>query len=192
MHWEIYPSAGGIFQLFRRYCQDIPAYRQAHQAMTGHILQEKPMKHTLAAMLLALFPLIVQAAPEANDSGLISHASPYPVAETLDRLEAVLRGKGVKVFARIDHSAEAQGMGLNLNPSQLLIFGHPKAGTPLMRAAPSIGLDLPMKALAWQDERGQVHVTWSSPEFLIRRHGLEAAYVKNLAAVGGLIEAALK
>lgn len=147
------------------------------------------MKKALAAVLLVLVPLIAQA---ANDNGLLSRASPYPVAETLDRLEAVLKAKGVKVFARIDHAAEAQSAGLNLRPTQLLIFGHPKAGTPLMQAAPTIGLDLPMKALAWQDEQGQVHVTWNSPDYLIQRHGLDTAYVKNLAAIGGLIDAALK
>ena len=150
------------------------------------------MKNLLAALLLVLVPLFAQAAPEVGDPGLLSRASPWPVAETLDRLETVLKAKGVKVFARIDHSAEAQGAGLALRPAQLLIFGNTKAGTPLMRASPSIGLDLPMKALAWQDAQGQTHVTWNSPDYLIQRHGLAAAYVKNLAAVSGLIEAALK
>ncbi len=146
------------------------------------------MKHLIATLLFALAPLAAQAA----DNGLESRASPYSVAETLDRLESVLRAKGVKVFARIDHGGEAQGAGLALRPTQLLIFGNPKAGTPLMQAAPAIGLDLPMKALAWQDEQGQVRVTWNSPEYLIRRHGLDAAHAGNLAAIGGLVDAALK
>ncbi|MDP1904788.1 MAG: DUF302 domain-containing protein [Pseudomonadota bacterium] len=150
------------------------------------------MKKALAALLLVLVPVFAQAAPDAGDPGLLSRASPYPVGETLDRLETLLRGKGVKVFARIDHAAEAQGAGLTLSPAQLLIFGNPKAGTPLMQASPGIGLDLPMKALAWQDAQGQVHVTWNRPEFLIQRHGLDAAFVKNLAAISGLIEAALR
>ncbi len=151
------------------------------------------MKKPLATLLLVLFfPLFAEAAPEAGDPGLLSRPSPYPVAETLDRLETVLRSKGVKVFARIDHSAEAQGAGLTLRPTQLLIFGNPKAGTPLMQASPSIGLDLPMKALAWQDAQGQVHVTWNSPEFLIQRHGLSTDYAVNLSAISGLIDAALK
>lgn len=146
------------------------------------------MKHLFTALLLVLATHSVQA----GDNGLLTRASPYPVAETLDRLEAVLRAKGVKVFARIDHAGEAQGAGLSLRPTQLLIFGNPKAGTPLMRAAPRMGLDLPMKALAWQDEQGQVQLTWNSPDFLISRHGLDSAQGKSLAAIGNLIEAALK
>ncbi len=146
------------------------------------------MNKLLATLFLSLTAFSTQAA----DSGLLSRTSPYPVVETLDRLAAVLKAKDVKVFARIDHAAAAQGAGLTLRPAQLLIFGNPKAGTPLMQAAPSIGLDLPMKVLAWQDTQGQTHVTWNTPDYLIQRHGLDAAYVKNLAAVSGLIEAAIK
>jgi len=145
------------------------------------------MKRQIACLLLCLIPI----ASPAGD-GLVERTSPYPVAETLDRMETLLKAKGVKVFARIDHAAEAQGAGLTLRPAQLLIFGNPKAGTPLMQAAPSIGLDLPMKALARQNAQGQTHVTWNSPEFLIQRHGLDAAYAKNLVAVSGLIEATLR
>ncbi len=147
------------------------------------------MKHLLVVLLLAIAPVATQA---AETTGLVSRVSPYPVTETLDRLEAVLKAKGVKVFARIDHAAEAQSAGMNLRPTQLLIFGNPKAGTPLMRANQRIGLDLPMKALAWQDTQGQVQLTWNSPDYLTGRHGLDAEFSKNLAAVGGLIEAALK
>jgi uncharacterized protein (DUF302 family) len=147
------------------------------------------MKKLLAVMLLTIAPVAVQA---ADTAGLANRVSPYPVTETLDRLEAVLKSKGVKVFARIDHAAEAQSVGMSLRPTQLLIFGNPKAGTPLMRANQSIGLDLPMKALAWQDAQGQVQLTWNSPDYLTGRHGLDAEFNKNLAAVSGLIEAALK
>jgi len=150
------------------------------------------MKKSFAALLFVLAPVFAQAAPDAADPGLLSRASPYPVAETLDRLETLLKAKGIKVFARIDHSAEAQGAGLTLRPMQLLIFGNPKAGTPLMQAAPGIGLDLPMKALAWQDAQGRVHVTWNSPDYLIGRHRLGAETTRNLAPISGLIEAALK
>ena len=146
------------------------------------------MNKILATLLIAFAPL----AANADDPGLASRASPYSVAETLDRLEAVLKGKGIKVFARIDHAYEARSAGLALRPMQLLIFGHPKVGTPMMQAAPTMGLDLPMKALAWQDEGGQVRVTWNSPECLIGRHGLDPDQGKPLAAVGGLIDAALK
>lgn len=149
----------------------------------------KTMKQLLAVLLLAVAPVAVQA---ADTAGLANRVSSYPVTETLDRLEAVLKSKGVKIFARIDHAAEAQSVGMSLRPTQLLIFGNPKAGTPLMRANQSIGLDLPMKALVWQDAQGQVQLTWNSPDYLTGRHGLDAEFNKNLAAVGGLIEAALK
>ena len=154
------------------------------------------MKKTLAILLFALSHPLAFAPPAQADQqagpGLTQRTSPYSVADTLDRLDAVLREKDIKVFARIDHSGEAQGAGLSLRPTQLLIFGNPKAGTPLMQAAPTVGLDLPMKVLAWQDDQGQVQVAWNSPDYLIGRHGLDAAYVRNLAAINGLIDAALK
>lgn len=151
------------------------------------------MRHPLAILLVALLPVAGPAvAAETAADGLVERASPYPVPETLDRLERVLGAKGVKVFARIDHSAQAKAVGLSLPPTQLLIFGNPKAGTPLMQARPEIGLDLPMKVLAWQDAQGQVHVVWNSPEYLIRRYGLDAAAGKALAPIGALVEGALK
>lgn len=146
------------------------------------------MKKAIATILFAVVPL----AASADDAGLVGRISPYPVAVTLDRLEAVLRSKSIKVFTRIDHAAEASSVGLTLRPMQLLVFGHPRVGTPLMQTAPTAGLDLPMKVLAWQDAQGQVQLTWSSPGHLTGRHGLDAEFNKNLAAVGGLIEAALK
>jgi uncharacterized protein (DUF302 family) len=146
------------------------------------------MKQLIAALLLLAAPLATQAA----DPGMQIRPSPYPVADTLDRLEAVLQAKGVKVFARVDHSAEAQAAGLALPPTQLLIFGNPKAGTPLMQAAPTIGLDLPMKVLVWQDAQGQVQVAWNSPDYLIQRHGLEVTATASLAPISGLVDAALK
>ena len=158
---------------------------------------KQTMKHLVAVLLFAIVPVSTPvaaqaAAQSAEGTGLISRISPFSVAATLDRLEAVLKAKGVKVFARIDHAAEAQSVGLSLRPTELLIFGNPKAGTPLMLASQSIGLDLPMKALAWQDAQGQVQLTWNSPDYLTGRHGLDVEFNKNLAAVGGLIEAALK
>ena len=154
---------------------------------------KQTMKHLVAVLLFAIVPVSTPVAAQSTEStGLISRISPFSVAATLDRLEAVLKAKGVKIFARIDHAAEAQGTGMSLRPTELLIFGNPKAGTPLMRANQSIGLDLPMKALAWQDAQGQVQLTWNSPDYLTSRHALDAEFNKNLAAVGGLIEAALK
>lgn len=154
--------------------------------MRSHLM--KPLRRAVLPLLLLLLPL---AALAANDT-LTQRVSPYSVGETLDRLEAVLREKGVTVFARIDHSAGAKDAGLTLRPTQLLIFGNPKAGTPLMQAAPTIGLDLPLKVLAWEDDAGKVQVIWNSPAYLIERHGLEAGDTKNLAAIEGLIGAALK
>ena len=146
------------------------------------------MRQMIAALLLAGMPLALQAA----DPGLQTRTSPYPVGDTLDRLESVLRTKGIKIFARIDHSAEAQAVGLSLPPTQLLIFGNPKAGTPLMQASPSVGLDLPMKILVSQHSQGQVQVTWNTADYLIQRHGLAPSMAPGLNAIAGLIDAALK
>jgi len=149
------------------------------------------MKRQIATALLVLTTLIATSTT-AGEAGLITRDSPYPVPETLGRIESALGAKGVKVFARIDHSGEAKAAGLELRPTQLLIFGNPKAGSPLMQAAPTMGIDLPLKVLVWQDDQGQVHVTWNSPDYLTQRHGLDAAAAKPLAAVGGLIESAIK
>lgn len=149
------------------------------------------MKRQIATALLILAPLIATSAT-AGETGLVTRDSPYPVPETLGRIESALDAKGVTVFARIDHSGEAKAAGLTLRPTELLIFGSPKAGTPLMQAAPTIGIDLPLKVLVWQDDQGQVHVTWNSPDYLIQRHGLDASAAKPLAPIGGLIESAIK
>ncbi|WP_207188118.1 DUF302 domain-containing protein [Thiorhodovibrio winogradskyi] len=141
---------------------------------------------------ILLLLLFAPLAALAGDDTLSRRVSPYSVSDTVDRLEAVLREKGVTIFARIDHSAGAKDVGLTLRPTELLIFGNPKAGTPLMQAAPTIGLDLPLKVLVWEDDQGQVQVIWNTPAYLIERHGLDASYTKNLAAVDGLIDAALK
>ena len=106
------------------------------------------------------------------DNGIVTRISAYSVPETLDRLEAALRQQGVKIFARIDQQAEAQGAGLTLRPTQLLIFGSPQAGTPLMSAFPTLALDLPLKALAWEAEDGQVSLLTNRPDYLQSRHGL--------------------
>ena len=106
------------------------------------------------------------------DNGIVTRASVYSVSETLDRLEAALRQQGVKIFARIDQQAEAQSVGLTLRPTQLLIFGSPQAGTPLMSAFPTLALDLPLKALVWEAEDGQVSLLTNRPDYLQARHGL--------------------
>ncbi len=122
--------------------------------------------------------------------GIISRPSKYSVAETLDHLERALREKGVKVFARVDHSGEAEKAGLEMPPAQVLIFGNPKAGTPVMLASPTAAIDLPLKALAWQDSDGQVWLSYNDVAYIQRRFGLADDAVKGLAAAIPLIEQA--
>jgi uncharacterized protein (DUF302 family) len=121
------------------------------------------------------------------ERGLVRIASRYTVGETIGRLETVLREHGISVFARIDFSGDAQRSGLTLRPEELLVFGNPKAGTPLMVASPSVGIDLPFKVLAWEDADGRVWVAYNSPEYIVTRHGLDGAFARNLAALVPLI-----
>jgi len=125
-------------------------------------------------------------------SGMVDVPSRYSVPETLVRLEAILKEKGLTVFARVDHSGEAKKAGLEMRPTQLLIFGSPKGGTPLMVAAPSLAIDLPLKALAWQDAQGKVWLSYNSPEYLQQRHGIPADLLKNIAGVGALVQKAVE
>jgi uncharacterized protein (DUF302 family) len=126
------------------------------------------------------------------NNGLIHTASPHSVAETLQRLEAILKSKGLTIFARVDHSGEAARVGMEMHPTQLLIFGRPKGGTPVMLAAPSVAIDLPLKALVWEDDHGKVWITQNSPEYLQQRHGIPANLVANLAGAGALIQKAVE
>jgi uncharacterized protein (DUF302 family) len=126
----------------------------------------------------------------ATDNGLVNVPSKYSVPETLDRLESVVKTRGLTVFARIDFSGDAEKVGLKMNPSQLLIFGNPKAGTPLMIASPSVAIDLPLKALAWEDSNGKVWLSYNKPQYLKERHGLPEALIKNISAIGSLVEKA--
>lgn len=128
----------------------------------------------------------------SKENGLIQIPSRYSVEETLKRLQAVFAEKGLKVFALIDHSGEAEKVGLKMQPTRVLIFGGPKAGTPLMVAAPSLAIDLPLKALVAGDEQGKVSVTYNDPEYLQRRHGVPQELIKNLAGAGGLIAKAVE
>jgi len=124
--------------------------------------------------------------------GIIRAPSTRTVPETLDRLEAVLKTQGITVFARVDHSGEAAKVGLTMPPTQVLIFGNPKAGTPVMLAAPTSAIDLPLKALAWQDAAGRVWLGYTDPAYFARRFGLTEAQVAPLAGIGQLIDAAAK
>jgi uncharacterized protein (DUF302 family) len=123
---------------------------------------------------------------------MIDLPSPYSVPETLARLESILKERGVTIFARVDHSGEAAKAGLSMRPTQLLIFGSPKGGTPLMVAAPSVAIDLPLKALAWEDEFGKVWLSFNATEYLQQRHGFPAELLKNIAGVSALLQKAVE
>jgi uncharacterized protein (DUF302 family) len=125
-------------------------------------------------------------------AGIIDLSSRYSVPETLARLQSILNEKDIKVFALIDHSGEADKAGLKMRPTQLLIFGNPKGGTPLMVAAPRLAIDLPLKALAWEDADGKVWLSYNSPEYLQQRHGFPAELTKNIAGIGALIQKAVE
>jgi uncharacterized protein (DUF302 family) len=125
-------------------------------------------------------------------NGVLQIASPYSVEETVKRLESILRERGVRVFALVDHSGEAEKVGMKMRPTKLLIFGNPKGGTPVMVAAPTVAIDLPLKALVWEDENGKVWVSYNSPEYLQQRHGVPEDLIKNIAVVGALVAKAME
>ena len=122
--------------------------------------------------------------------GLVRLPSRYSVATTIDRLETALKQRNILVFARVDFSGDAARAGLHMRPEQMLIFGNPKAGTPLMLQVPAVGLDLPLKVLAWEDAEANVWVAYNDPQYIVRRYGIESALAANLAAVVPMIEAA--
>jgi uncharacterized protein (DUF302 family) len=115
--------------------------------------------------------------------GIVDKPSNHTVDQTVDRLKTILQSKGITLFALIDHSGEAEKVGMKMRPTKLVIFGNPKAGTPLMRAAPSIALDLPLKILVWEDSQGKVWLSYNSPEYLMERHGLPREFLPAVAAV---------
>jgi uncharacterized protein (DUF302 family) len=128
----------------------------------------------------------------ASGKGVVSKPSGHSVEETMDRLEAVLREKNIHIFARIDQRAEAEKAGLEMPAMELLIFGNPKGGTPLMIAEPTIGIDLPLKAMAWEDRDGKVWLSYNAPEYLQDRFSMSEDLIKNISVIGGLIEQALR
>ncbi len=125
-----------------------------------------------------------------RDSGIITKRSHHTVDQTVERLQGLLEAKGITLFAVVDHSGEAAKVGLSMPPTKLLIFGKPKAGTPLMLAAPSVALDLPLKILIWQDSGGSVWVSYNSPAYLRERHGLAQELLGPLGVVDVLATAA--
>ena len=116
-----------------------------------------------------------------SDTGIINKASSHSVDEIVERLKGILAAKGVTLFALIDHGGEAEKVGMKMPPTKLLIFGSPRAGTPLMLASPSVAIDLPLKILVWEDSGGKVWVSYNSPTYLQERHGLPQELLQNIA-----------
>jgi uncharacterized protein (DUF302 family) len=139
-----------------------------------------------------LMAVAAMGSDAAADKGVVDVPSKYSVPETIDRLESIVKSKQLTVFARIDFSGDAAKVGLSMPPTQMLIFGNPKAGTPLMLAAPSVAIDLPLKALAWQDAQGQVWLSYNAPEYLKARHGLPETLLPNIAGIKALVEHAAR
>jgi uncharacterized protein (DUF302 family) len=140
--------------------------------------------------MLALLP-----APSTAADGLVAVKSPHSVKATIDRFAAAAKARGLNVFLRVDHAAGAKKIGKDLRPTELLVFGNPQGGTPLMECAQSAGIDLPLKALAWQDAGGQVWLAYNDPRYLAARHGADdcGPVVQNLAkALAGLAREAIK
>ena len=141
------------------------------------------MRHSI----LALICLLLFFSTASADKSLVNEKSSHTVKETADRLENVLKEKGMMVFARIDHAAGAQKTGIALRPMELLIFGNPKVGAPLMQCQQSVGIDLPQKALIWEDDTGKIWLSYNDPKYLANRHD-----IKDCAEVIKKIENALK
>ncbi len=126
------------------------------------------------------------------DNGMIHLSSPRTVMETLARLETIVQAKGLTILARIDHSGDAAKTGLEMHPTKLLIFGNAKSGTPLMIATPSVAIDLPLKALVWQDDEGKVWLSYNSPTYLKERHGIPENLLQNIAGIGPICSEAVR
>ena len=143
--------------------------------------------------VVALLSLVSSLGLAAD--GLVTQKSPHGVKDTIDRFEAAAKMRGLIVFLRVDHAAGAKKIGKDLRPTELLVFGNPQGGTPLMECAQSAGIDLPLKALAWQDGSGQVWLAYNAPQFLAERHGASdcGAVVQNLTkALAGLAQEAIR
>src|SRR5882757_9905390 len=127
---------------------------------------------------------------KAMNNGIVDKPANHSVDETVEKLKGILQSKGVALFATVDHSGEAAKVGMKMPPTKLLIFGNPKAGTPLMLASPSVAIDLPLKILIWEDAQGKAWISYNSPEYLKDRHGLPETLLPNIAVIQALAAAA--
>jgi uncharacterized protein (DUF302 family) len=116
-------------------------------------------------------------------TGIVNIPASNSVDKTVDKLKSILEAKNVALFALVDHSGEAEKVGMKMRPTKLLIFGSPKAGTPLMLAAPSVAIDLPLKILVWEDEEGKTWISYNSPDYLRTRHNLPQQLMQNIAVI---------
>ncbi len=142
------------------------------------------MKRTIFIICAGVYLSLMSYAQAAD--GLVAVKSPHKVDETVARLEAILKEKGMTIFAKVNHAAGAKKVGKSLRPTQLVIFGNPKGGTPFMECAQSVGIDLPLKALVWEDEGGQVWLGYNDPAYIAARHEVPDC------AVAGKIKGALE
>jgi uncharacterized protein (DUF302 family) len=151
---------------------------------------------TLVGLATAIYPIAVLSSTRLHSAksketdvasgttnGIIDIPSNHSVDQTVEKLKAILQTRGVTLFALVDHSGEAEKVGMKMPPTKLLIFGSPKAGTPLMLAAPRVAIDLPLKILVWQDSSGNVWISYNSPAYIRRRHGLPEELLQSIAVV---------
>jgi uncharacterized protein (DUF302 family) len=149
------------------------------------------MKHWRPALLFVVSILLAsEAFAVQKQEGIVKIPSHHSVDETVDKLKTILQSKGVTLFALVDHSGEAEKVGMTMPPTKLLIFGNPKGGTPLMLAAPSAAIDLPLKILVAEDAQGKVSISYNSADYLKERHGFPDDLVSNIAVVQALAAAA--
>jgi len=141
-------------------------------------------------MLVNLVLHMEDAMPSASGNGIVSKPSNHSVDETVAKLKGILQAKGITLFSLVDHSGEAEKVGMKMRPTKLLIFGSPKGGTPLMLAAPSVAIDLPLKILIAEDADGKVWISYNDPAYLRDRHNLPENLLQNIAVVGALAAAA--
>jgi len=181
----------------------MPVARRRKKLLDGFVCGDAQREAaSIAAVTCTLFDTIppiklrgrkgIEVNEVAKDNGMIQIVSDYSVEETVRRLEAAFAAKGLQVFAVVDHGGEAEKVGMTMRPTKVVIFGSPKAGTPLMVAAPSLAIDLPLKALVAEDAEGKVSVTYNSPEYLKQRHSVPEELIRNLEGAGVVIGKAVE